>query len=385
MKTTAIVISSLSSSSSSSEDCCAQHYYLAQPTAAEVSAASASAPGSMTVMDDDEEEEEEDEQLEYSDDDCDASSSEPPCIPTSTSASTTAHTSGTPRTTSTRHSYDYCTSECHVVGEVDDDRDPQPPRRRALIPITRELKIDELDHRGIVQEKTVGSRSPTRQSQLGGAGGTTTGAKNKSSSAAKVAGCLIPLSSKDSSSMHAVPCACCKSYVRCKDHSTNNNKYNKNLIASHVLGASQKNDNDDDDCCAGHGEGQKTDDTSKSSFSALFESLLWPSGGAAGAMTSAGEHQQQVGSTKMRGDHDKSNIQQESHHGPSSPTDFSYTVVKCLMESWLHKKGSGNDVFGSTSWKPRWCQLVVSTYSTVRTTTTAKCYNSTACWMEILA
>ncbi len=39
---------------------------------------------------------------------------------------------------------------------------------------------------------------------------------------------------------------------------------------------------------------------------------------------------------------------------------FEYTITKTFLEAWISKKGSGNDIFGSISWKPRWCQLVVS-------------------------
>jgi hypothetical protein len=36
-----------------------------------------------------------------------------------------------------------------------------------------------------------------------------------------------------------------------------------------------------------------------------------------------------------------------------------YTINSCVIEGWLNKKGTGNDLFGTTSWKPRWCSLVV--------------------------
>jgi hypothetical protein len=46
---------------------------------------------------------------------------------------------------------------------------------------------------------------------------------------------------------------------------------------------------------------------------------------------------------------------------PSSTTKaLGYTVKRQILEGWLYKKGTGNDLFGSTYWKPRWCSLVVS-------------------------
>lgn len=41
-------------------------------------------------------------------------------------------------------------------------------------------------------------------------------------------------------------------------------------------------------------------------------------------------------------------------------TDDRYDVKKVLSEGWLHKKGTGNDWFWSTAWKPRWAQLVLA-------------------------
>lgn len=38
---------------------------------------------------------------------------------------------------------------------------------------------------------------------------------------------------------------------------------------------------------------------------------------------------------------------------------FDYQVATSILEGWLYKKGSGNDFFGSKSWKPRWCNLVL--------------------------
>jgi hypothetical protein len=37
-----------------------------------------------------------------------------------------------------------------------------------------------------------------------------------------------------------------------------------------------------------------------------------------------------------------------------------YHPKHILVEGWVHKKGTGNDFFGSRSWKPRWARLAVS-------------------------
>lgn len=37
-----------------------------------------------------------------------------------------------------------------------------------------------------------------------------------------------------------------------------------------------------------------------------------------------------------------------------------YQPRRILVEGWVHKKGTGNDIFGSRAWKPRYCRLVVS-------------------------
>ena len=36
-----------------------------------------------------------------------------------------------------------------------------------------------------------------------------------------------------------------------------------------------------------------------------------------------------------------------------------YYPTQILIEGWVHKKGTGQDWLGSTSWKPRWARLVV--------------------------
>lgn len=37
-----------------------------------------------------------------------------------------------------------------------------------------------------------------------------------------------------------------------------------------------------------------------------------------------------------------------------------YNPTRVLAEGWVHKKGTGNDFFGSRAWKARYCRLVVS-------------------------
>jgi len=44
-------------------------------------------------------------------------------------------------------------------------------------------------------------------------------------------------------------------------------------------------------------------------------------------------------------------------------TTACYEVKRSLVEGWLYKKGTGNDIFRSRDWKPRWCNLAVSSRS----------------------
>jgi hypothetical protein len=37
-----------------------------------------------------------------------------------------------------------------------------------------------------------------------------------------------------------------------------------------------------------------------------------------------------------------------------------YTITETIVQGWLYKKGSGNDIWGKTWWKPRWVTLAVS-------------------------
>ena len=130
-----------------------------------------------------------------------------------------------------------------------------------------------------------------------------------------------------------VPCPCCKSYVHCK-------KKKSNLIAS------------------------SPERPSQSALSSLVD-YFWSrpqknsDEGSGNTRTCSENNRNPNASIFKNSDMDPNMVQ------PSSPAcglseQFEYTVTKCLMETWLSKKGSGNDIFGSTSWKPRWCQLVVS-------------------------
>ena len=40
-----------------------------------------------------------------------------------------------------------------------------------------------------------------------------------------------------------------------------------------------------------------------------------------------------------------------------------FTIKETIVQGWLHKKGTGNDIFGSRWWKPRWVTLAVSRFS----------------------
>lgn len=37
-----------------------------------------------------------------------------------------------------------------------------------------------------------------------------------------------------------------------------------------------------------------------------------------------------------------------------------YTITETIVQGWLYKKGSGNDIWGRRWWKPRWVTLAVS-------------------------
>ena len=52
----------------------------------------------------------------------------------------------------------------------------------------------------------------------------------------------------------------------------------------------------------------------------------------------------------------------EVAHGEDSSSmlkSVDYTIKSCIIMGWLEKKGTGNDLFRNTYWKPRWCRLVV--------------------------
>lgn len=47
--------------------------------------------------------------------------------------------------------------------------------------------------------------------------------------------------------------------------------------------------------------------------------------------------------------------------GSLDPTSTSYTVQSTSVQGWVHKKGTGNDIFGSRAWKSRWATLGTAT------------------------
>ena len=47
--------------------------------------------------------------------------------------------------------------------------------------------------------------------------------------------------------------------------------------------------------------------------------------------------------------------------GSLDPTSTAYTVQSILVQGWVHKKGTGKDIFGSRGWKSRWATLCTAT------------------------
>jgi len=150
-----------------------------------------------------------------------------------------------------------------------------------------------------------------------------------------------------------VPCPCCKAYVHCQRQP----QKDKNLLASNpdanvstnsltslvqsIFFHTSTEDDDDND----------NDQHSKANTNAHD------------ATAALEERQRYNYSPKPKQlHHPEINTPSSSSatllHVPQQPEG--YTVIKCLMETWLYKKGSGKDVFGSTYWKPRWCQLVLA-------------------------
>lgn len=121
----------------------------------------------------------------------------------------------------------------------------------------------------------------------------------------------------------SIPCPCCRSYVHCKSPKKKNN-----LLASNPRRNKQE-------------QGQM-----QQSFSALIESV-W-SDQTPDDISDDDDYDTTCARNKLK----KEPI---LHEGK-----FDYTITKVLSDTWLHKKGSGNDVFGCKAWKSRWCQLVVS-------------------------
>lgn len=217
------------------------------------------------------------------------------------------------------------------------------------------LKIDELDD---YSDEKLYKRSPPscKRHRKKSAAITTTSPSRTGDSIQPKDLLVITRESEDSAydessskDKQVIPCPCCKSYVRCKAQHKRSN-----LIASgRSRNRSKSNEN-------------TTKESDRYTFSSLMESL-WPSTGTPTCQgigghdsTDAEEDDERTEisseSTSLRGNH----YNKCSNSSNSINTEFQYTVTKCLKESWLHKKGSGNDVFGSKSWKARWCQLVLA-------------------------
>jgi len=47
--------------------------------------------------------------------------------------------------------------------------------------------------------------------------------------------------------------------------------------------------------------------------------------------------------------------------GSLDPTNTTYAVQSIAVQGWVHKKGTGNDLFGSRGWKSRWATLCTAT------------------------
>ena len=121
----------------------------------------------------------------------------------------------------------------------------------------------------------------------------------------------------------SIPCPCCKAYV-CQTQAKKDN-----LLASNL---------EENNC---------NDYASSNSLSSLVQYIF---------------------STETKPEPDLEWISKPANKEASSPDILlEYTVTKTIMETWLYKKGSGRDVFGSTHWKPRWCQLVLATVPNVQT------------------
>lgn len=64
-------------------------------------------------------------------------------------------------------------------------------------------------------------------------------------------------------------------------------------------------------------------------------------------------------SSSDEGDDDNHNDEEDVLPGVLA-RGIEYHPKRILVEGWVHKKGTGNDFFGSRSWKPRWARLAVS-------------------------
>ena len=153
-----------------------------------------------------------------------------------------------------------------------------------------------------------------------------------------------------------VPCPCCKAYVHCQRQP----QKDKNLLASNPdANASTNSLTSLVQSIFFHTSTTEDDDNDNDNDQQHSKARNANAHDAAAALEEA---QRYSHSPKRQLLHPESNTLSSSSTAllrvPQQPEG--YTIIKCLMETWLYKKGSGQDVFGSTHWKPRWCQLVLA-------------------------
>lgn len=174
----------------------------------------------------------------------------------------------------------------------------------------RVLLIDELDTGGRSSAAVYYNKKKNRCSSITTNRNTAAGGKASSS-------CSISKATAAGRGNVCFPCPCCKAYV-CQTQPQKDN-----LLASNPEAA---NDNH----------------TSSNSLTSLVQSIF-------------------SSESKLEPELESSAKAVNKEALSSSSSIVEYTVTHTFMETWLYKKGSGRDVFGSTHWKPRWCQLVLAT------------------------
>mmetsp|Transcript_14746 Transcript_14746/g.17167 ORF Transcript_14746/g.17167 Transcript_14746/m.17167 type:complete len:498 (-) Transcript_14746:2092-3585(-) len=197
----------------------------------------------------------------------------------------------------------------HLELQVNEKVKVKFPSSSSISTSVRSLVVDEIP---AIQSKALAKRQhipPTILSDKRG-NGTGIGAGSNISSIQR------PMSSKNKNTK-LIACPCCRSYVddeQFKKHQRFPKSWNHN---------SEDEDEDEDY------------DKNKNAFTSLMDNI-WSD-----SSSPSRKKEQQVSSQVM-------------------PKSLEYKVKTCIFEGWLHKKGTGNDLFGSTSWKPRWCSLVMA-------------------------